>query len=133
MRSKVLPQYWQMFLSRSNTLCRVNFTSFFGKFFIFAAAIGQKQFLLVAVGIVTVACGFYYYLKVVRAMYWPAPNLATDEPGPVPEAIRIGPLSRTVIILLLIATVLFGVYPQPLLNAMKTPRANVARKAIDKP
>src|SRR5881398_3429758 len=30
-RSKRLPQYWQVFLSRSKTLWRVNFTSFFGK------------------------------------------------------------------------------------------------------
>ncbi|OLE11942.1 MAG: hypothetical protein AUG52_05160 [Verrucomicrobia bacterium 13_1_20CM_3_54_17] len=26
----MFPQYWQVFLSRSKTLCRVNFTSFFG-------------------------------------------------------------------------------------------------------
>jgi len=83
--------------------------------------------------VITVACGFYYYLKVVRAMYWPAANPATNEARPVPEPIRISPLSRAVIVLLLIATVLFGVYPQPLLNAMKTPRASVALKAIDKP
>jgi len=30
LRSKSSPQYWQVFLSRSKTLCRVNFTSFFG-------------------------------------------------------------------------------------------------------
>src|SRR5436305_754507 len=70
---------------------------FFGKFFIFVSAVAHKQTTLIVAGVFTVACGFYYYLKVVRAMYWPAPNLATDEPGPVPEAIRISPLSRTVI------------------------------------
>src|SRR5476649_1062323 len=30
LRSKTSPQYWQVFLSRSKMLCRVNFTSFFG-------------------------------------------------------------------------------------------------------
>ena len=30
LRSKILPQYWQVFLSRSKMLCRVNLTSFFG-------------------------------------------------------------------------------------------------------
>src|SRR5271156_4251443 len=30
LRSKTSPQYWQVFLSRSKILCRVNFTSFFG-------------------------------------------------------------------------------------------------------
>ena len=27
-----------------------------------------------SVGVITVACGFYYYLKVVRAMYWEEPS-----------------------------------------------------------
>src|SRR5664280_167314 len=30
LRSKLLPQYWHVFLSRSKMLCRVNFTSFLG-------------------------------------------------------------------------------------------------------
>ena len=30
LRSKTSPQYWQVFLSRSKMLCRVNLTSFFG-------------------------------------------------------------------------------------------------------
>ncbi len=94
------------------SLAGLPFTAgFFGKFFIFVSAIAQKQTALVAVGIVTVACGFYYYLKVVRAMYW-QPS-ANDKP------IAISALSRTVMILLVIATILFGVYPQPILNALK--------------
>ena len=94
------------------SLAGLPFTAgFFGKFFIFVSAIAQKQTALVAVGIVTVACGFYYYLKVVRAMYW-QPS-ANDKP------IAITALSRTVMILLVIATILFGVYPQPILNALK--------------
>src|ERR1700719_4442256 len=53
------------------SLAGVPFTAgFFGKFFIFAAAIAQHQTTLVVAGTITVACGFYYYLKVIRAMYW---------------------------------------------------------------
>ena len=53
------------------SLAGVPFTAgFFGKFFIFDAAIRHHQTALVVVGVITVACGFYYYLKVVRAMYW---------------------------------------------------------------
>src|SRR5882762_1238612 len=53
------------------SLAGVPFTAgFFGKFLIFVAAIRQHQTALVVVGAITVACGFYYYLKVVRAMYW---------------------------------------------------------------
>src|SRR5438128_5629827 len=57
------------------SLAGVPFTAgFFGKFFIFYAAIAQHQTTLVIVGGITVACGFYYYLKVVRAMYWQPPT-----------------------------------------------------------
>jgi NADH-quinone oxidoreductase subunit N len=41
---------------------------FFGKFLIFWAAIAHQQTALIIVGTITVACGFYYYMKVVRAM-----------------------------------------------------------------
>src|SRR5438046_7480915 len=48
---------------------------FFGKFLIFMAAVAQHQTALVVVGAIAVACGFYYYLKIVRAMYLqPATN-----------------------------------------------------------
>src|SRR6266446_4730857 len=53
------------------SLAGVPFTAgFLGKFYIFYAAILQRQIALVMVGVITVGCGFYYYLKVVRAMYW---------------------------------------------------------------
>ena len=103
------------------SLAGLPFTAgFFGKFFIFVGAVAQQQTALVVVGIVTVACGFYYYLKVVRAMYW---QRSTNN-----NPIALTPLSRVVIILLIAATILFGVYPQPILNALKPPRANVALK-----
>jgi NADH-quinone oxidoreductase subunit N len=98
------------------SLAGLPFTAgFFGKFFIFASAIAQKQFVLVAVGILTVACGFYYYLKVVRAMYWPA----AEQPSAQNETITISPLSRVMMIALMVATIVLGVYPQPILNALK--------------
>src|SRR5207302_7651921 len=59
---------------------------FFGKFLIFVAAIAQRQTALIVVGVITVACGFYYYLKVVRAMYW--------QPAVKTETIAISRLSK---------------------------------------
>ena len=41
----------------------------------------MHQTALVIVGVITVACGFYYYLKVVRAMYWEA---IRERPNAVP-------------------------------------------------
>jgi NADH-quinone oxidoreductase subunit N len=104
------------------SLAGLPFTAgFFGKFLIFASAVAQQQTGLVVVGIVTVACGFYYYLKVVRAMYW--------QPSTSTKVIAISSLSRALITLLIIATFLFGVYPQPILNALKPQRAAVALRS----
>ncbi len=101
------------------SLAGVPFTAgFFGKFFIFVSAIGQKQITLVAVGIVTVACGFYYYLKVVRAMYW--------QPSASGDPIPVSNLSRATMIALIAATIGLGVYPQPILQAIKPHRTNIA-------
>ena len=94
------------------SLAGVPFTAgFLGKFYIFYAAVLQRQIALVVVGVITVGCGFYYYLKVVRAMYWQSTtNLAK---------IPVNGLSRLAISGLIIATIWLGVYPQPILDALK--------------
>ena len=94
------------------SLAGVPFTAgFLGKFYIFYAAVLQRQIALVVVGVITVGCGFYYYLKVVRAMYWQSAN--NSEPIPVTA------LSRFTISTLIIATIWLGVYPQPIFDALK--------------
>jgi NADH-quinone oxidoreductase subunit N len=94
------------------SLAGVPFTAgFLGKFFIFYAAISQRQVMLVMVGILTVGCGFYYYLKVVRAMYWQSSE-RTDK-------IPVNALSLVAISALIISTIWLGVYPQPILDALK--------------
>ena len=94
------------------SLAGVPFTAgFLGKFFIFDAAIRTHQTLLVIIGVITVGCGFYYYLKVVRAMYW----LEPAKPEPVP----VSRLSRLTMSLLIAAIFILGVYPQPILDALR--------------
>jgi NADH-quinone oxidoreductase subunit N len=96
------------------SLAGVPFTAgFLGKFFIFDAALRHHQTALVVVGVITVACGFYYYLKVVRAMYWE---------GPVSDvAVPLSGLSRLTMALMIAGIIFLGVYPQPVLNALRTP------------
>jgi NADH-quinone oxidoreductase subunit N len=101
------------------SLAGVPFTAgFFGKFMIFDAAIQQHQTTLVIVGVVTVACGFYYYLKVVRAMYWDAPSVS----GMIP----VSELSRGAMIAMIAGIFWLGVYPQPILNALHAQQSGVA-------
>jgi NADH-quinone oxidoreductase subunit N len=94
------------------SLAGVPFTAgFLGKFFIFNAAVAKGQITLIVVGVITVGCGFYYYLKVVRAMYW--------QSAAKTELIPVSGLSRVAISALIVATIWLGVYPQPILDALK--------------
>ena len=94
------------------SLAGVPFTAgFLGKFYIFYAAILQRQIALVVVGVITVGCGFYYYLKVIRAMYWQSTTNLSKIP--------VNGLSRLAISALVIATIWVGVSPQPIFDALK--------------
>jgi NADH-quinone oxidoreductase subunit N len=88
---------------------------FFGKFFVFAAAIQQHHYVLAFIGIITVGAGFYYYLKVVRAMYWLDPAAE--------GAIHVAPLTRFTIIALAALIFFFGIFPGPILHMLSAPPA----------
>ena len=94
------------------SLAGLPFTAgFLGKFYIFYAAVSQRQIALIVAGVITVGCGFYYYLKVVRAMYWQSVDKT--------DAIPVNGLSRVAISALIVATICLGVYPQPIFEALK--------------
>src|SRR5437762_1078359 len=95
------------------SLAGVPFTAgFLGKFFIFYAAIAQRPLALVVVGVITLAWGFYYYIKVVRAMYWQ--SAATI------DKIPLSTLSRFAMSALILAIIGFGIYPQDNLQDINT-------------
>src|SRR6202049_4184319 len=78
---------------------------FLGKFLVFKVAFETRQFFLIALGILTVGCGFYFYLKVVKAMYW----------QPVPANAAGIPVSRLSMVAMWIMVVLIfalGIFPQ---------------------
>lgn len=80
---------------------------FLGKFFAFQLAIDAGLWWGVGMAFIGVAAGFYYYFKVIRAMYWRA--------SPTPEPIEVPVISRYALFVLTLLTLLLGVWPQPVL------------------
>jgi NADH-quinone oxidoreductase subunit N len=83
---------------------------FLGKFLVFKTAVATGHWLLIGIGIVAVAAGFYYYIKVIAAMYWQESEDATP--------ITIAPLTRIAIIVLGALIVTLGIFPAPILSQL---------------
>jgi NADH-quinone oxidoreductase subunit N len=81
---------------------------FFAKFYVFMAAIKAGLFALAVIGVVTSVVGAYYYLAIVKVMYF-------DEPAPGIDRVRLE--LRGVLMVAGLFNMLFFVYPAPLVNA----------------
>jgi len=81
---------------------------FFAKFAVFNAAIQANLVTLAVIGVVTSVIGAYYYLRIVKVMYF-------DEPGARYDAMPAG--VKLVLGLSSIFVVLFGIVPAPLVAA----------------
>ncbi len=89
---------------------------FFAKFYVFLAAINAGLYALAVVGVLTSVVGAYYYLAIVKTMYF-------DEPVP---GFRPMPISlRFVLGVAGLLNLLFFAYPAPLIGA-----ATVAAKSL---
>jgi len=56
---------------------------FFAKFYVFLAAINAHQYVLAVLGVLASVIGAYYYLRIVKIMYFDEPAPAFDEHLPV--------------------------------------------------
>jgi NADH-quinone oxidoreductase subunit N len=89
---------------------------FFAKFYVFLAAIKAGLYVLAVIGVLTSVVGAYYYLAIIRTMYF-------DEPA---RAFQRMPMSlRFVLTIAGLVNILFFAYPGPLLGA-----ATVAAKSL---
>ncbi|TPV99014.1 MAG: NADH-quinone oxidoreductase subunit N [Beijerinckiaceae bacterium] len=60
---------------------------FFAKWYVFNAAIQAGLYWLAVIGILSSAVAAFYYLRVVKVMYFDEPAPAFDEPAPAPRAV----------------------------------------------
>jgi NADH-quinone oxidoreductase subunit N len=81
---------------------------FFGKWYVFVAAIRAGLFTLSVIGVLTSVVGAYYYLSIVKTMYF-------DEPLTKLDPVRLE--TGTVLTVAGLFNLLFFVYPGPLVSA----------------
>ena len=80
---------------------------FFGKFYVFVAAIKANLFTLAVVGVVASVVGAYYYLTIIKVMYFDEPLARLD-----PMRMEL----RTVLAVAGLFNIFFFVYPGPLVS-----------------
>jgi NADH-quinone oxidoreductase subunit N len=82
---------------------------FFGKLYVFLAAVSAGLYLLAVIGVVASVIGAYYYLRIVKIMYF-------DEPAPAFDA-AIEPGQAGVLGVSTVFTLFFFLWPVPLVDA----------------
>ncbi|MBV9529848.1 MAG: NADH-quinone oxidoreductase subunit N, partial [Bradyrhizobium sp.] len=80
---------------------------FFAKWYVFVAAIKAGLFTLSVIGVLTSVVGAFYYLYIVKVMYF-------DEPLTTLDPVRLE--LRTVLAVTGVFNILFFVYPGPLVS-----------------
>ena len=81
---------------------------FFGKFYVFGAAIQRQYFWLAAVGMINAGIAAYYYLRVVRTMFFTQDDEAV--------ALDVPMALQTSLLICTIVTIWIGVYPSAVLD-----------------
>ena len=84
------------------------FSGFWGKYFIFTAAVQQGMWALAVIGVLTSVIGAFYYIRIIKVMYFDAPDEAFDvRPASLSFVAGVGGLFTT----------LFFLYPAPVVAA----------------
>jgi NADH-quinone oxidoreductase subunit N len=83
------------------------FAGFWGKYYIFYAAIQSNLIWLSIIGILLSVISVYYYLKVVVYMWFQDSEELAHE-----ETYKMSPFALTALSIALLGTLIFGVYPE---------------------
>jgi NADH-quinone oxidoreductase subunit N len=90
---------------------------FFGKLYVFLAAIQEQLYALAVIGVLSSVVGAFYYVRIVKLMYFDEAQESFDRP--------LGREMSAVLWVTALVILLFFVYPAPLLNG-----AAAAAKAL---
>jgi NADH-quinone oxidoreductase subunit N len=90
---------------------------FIGKFFVFGAAVQHQYFWLVVIALINVGISAFYYLNVVRAMFFVSPEEAVDGDGSVSTGgFSVSVSVQIAVIVCVGATLWIGLYPTNVIN-----------------
>jgi NADH-quinone oxidoreductase subunit N len=84
---------------------------FVGKFYLFASAIQTGYISLAVIGVLSSAISLYYYFSVVMSMYM--------QDAPKEHGLSPTPGLAVALFLMIAGTIVFGIYPGPLIEAAK--------------
>src|SRR5437588_5283794 len=90
---------------------------FFGKFYIFKAAVNSHLISLAVLMAINSVIGAYYYLRVMVVMYMREPSAEAAAAAPVPFPLGV----NAVLLITFVGTILFGVYPNPVIHFVLRP------------
>jgi NADH-quinone oxidoreductase subunit N len=90
---------------------------FFGKFYIFKAAVNSNLIWLAVLMAINSVIGAYYYLRVIVVMYMREPSAEAAAAAPVSFPLPV----NVVLAITAIGTILFGVLPNPVINFILQP------------
>src|SRR6266478_1519778 len=90
---------------------------FFGKLYIFLAAIDANLVGLAVIGVVTSVVGAFYYLRIVKVMYFDEPLLTFDHP--------IAAELKFVLVVTAVLTMFFILLPDPIVGAAEAAAASL--------
>ncbi len=87
------------------------FSGFWAKYFIFTAAVQSGLWALAVIGVLTSVVGAYYYIRIIKVMYFDEPQEAFD---PRPSSLSLLAAGSGLF------TTLFFVFPAPFVGAAET-------------
>ncbi len=90
---------------------------FFGKLYIFLAAINAELYTLAVLGVLTSVVGAFYYLRIIKLMYFDEPAESFDRP--------IGKEMTGVLVITGVFTLLFFVVPGPVVDSAAAAAASL--------
>ena len=98
---------------------------FMGKFWLFSAAIQSGYVWLAVIGVLNSAVSLYYYVRIVVFMW-----LKNEPTGSEPTT---SPAMTLALVVAVVATLLLGVYPQPLFQFAEASAATLGVSTITQP